>query len=213
MRMIIVRHGESEWNRVHRYQGQCDSALSELGVRQADALAERLRHEQIACIYTSVLQRAARTAEAIARLHPDVPRKQDDALLEIHHGEWQGKYADEVHASYGPGLYEWRWHPMRSQMPGGESFSNVLKRVIAFKERTIAEHRGQTIVASTHDVVVKVLVADALDMNMDRMNNIWIANASISIIDYSDQLPFLLCLGDAGFLGDLATSKDSQKAL
>ncbi len=213
MRMIIVRHGESEWNRIHRYQGQLDAPLSELGQRQADALAERLKAETLDHIYTSPLQRSAVTATTIARWHPDVPLHYDDALLEIHHGEWQGKYADEIHATYAEGLYEWRWYPMRSQMPGGESFSNVLKRTLAFQERLAVAHPGQNILVSTHDVVIKILVAHALGMDMNRMNNIWIGNASISIIDYSAALPFLVSLSDASHLGALATSREDQKAL
>lgn len=213
MRMIIVRHGESEWNRIHRYQGQLDAPLSELGLRQAEALAERLRHEQLDAIYTSPLQRAALTAEEIARFHPAVPMYQEPALLEIHHGEWQGKYAHEVVAQYADGLREWREHPTRSQMPGGESFSNVLKRTLDFKERICAAHAARTVLVSTHDVIVKILVADALGMNMDRLNRIWVTNASISVIEYGEDLPYLVSLSEACHLGQLASTREGQKAL
>jgi probable phosphoglycerate mutase len=211
--MLIVRHGESEWNRIHRYQGQLDAPLSELGRQQADALAEHLRAHSLDLIITSPLQRAAYTAQVIAQHHPGVPFETDDALLEIHHGEWQGKYADEIHGHYAAGLHEWRWRPTRSQMPGGESFSNVLKRTLDFQERMRTTHSGKTLLVSTHDVVIKMLVADALRMEWDRMNCLWISNASITAIDYTDPVPFLLSLGDASHLGKLAVSKDSQKAL
>src|SRR3989337_2728452 len=105
MRLILVRHGESEWNRIGRYQGQADAPLSDLGLRQADALANRLRHEQIDAIYTSPLQRARKTAEAIARFHPEIPFTEDPGLHEIHHGEWQGLLAHEVREKY-PELLE-----------------------------------------------------------------------------------------------------------
>lgn len=213
MRLIIVRHGESEWNRIHRYQGQLDAPLSELGLRQARALGERLRGEELAQIYTSPLQRAARTAEAIAENHPSVPFVYDDALLEIHHGEWQGKFADEIRAEYAAGLDEWRQHPTRSQMPGGESFSNILKRTLDFKEQLCAQHNDQSVLVSTHDVVVKILVADALGMNMDRINRIWVTNASISVIEYSDDLPYLVSLSEACHLGTLASTREGQKAI
>ena len=121
MRLIIIRHGESVWNREGRYQGQMDAPLSELGLRQAEALAERLRNEPLDAIFTSPLQRAARTAEAIARYHPHVPMHTALALLEIHHGEWQGLLVEEVIERYGDGLREWRQHPTRAQMPGGEA--------------------------------------------------------------------------------------------
>lgn len=213
MRLIIVRHGESEWNRIHRYQGQLDAPLSELGVRQAEALAERLKNERLDQIYTSPLQRAAHTAEAIARHHPDVPYADEPALLEINHGEWQGRYAHEIIEQYAAGLSEWRQHPTRSQMPGGESFSNVLKRSLDFLEAIQARHRDQTVLVSTHDVVVKILVADALGMNMDRINRIWVTNASISVIEYGDDLPYLVSLSEACHLGTLASTREGQKAL
>lgn len=213
MRMIIVRHGESEWNRIHRYQGQSDAPLSALGREQAEALAGHMQHTRLDAIYTSSLQRAAYTAEAIARFHPDVPLRHDDGLLEIHHGEWQGKYAHEISEQYAAGLYEWRRYPTRSQMPGGESFSNVLKRTLDFQTRMRAAHQGQTILVSTHDVILKILIADALGMNMDRMNCIWITNASISTIDYSGEMPFLLGLSETAHLGSLAVTHENQKAI
>lgn len=213
MRLIIVRHGESEWNRIHRYQGQLDAPLSDLGLRQAEALATRLKGEQLGQIYSSPLQRAARTAEAIAVHHPEVPFAFSDALLEIHHGEWQGKFADEILAGYAEGLREWREHPTRSQMPGGESFSNVLKRTLDFREQIYARHQDETVLISTHDVIVKILVADALGMNMDRINRIWVTNASISVIEYGSDLPYLVSLSEACHLGTLASTREGQKAL
>ncbi len=213
MRMIIVRHGESEWNRIHRYQGQIDAPLSELGLRQAEALAERLKNETIAAIFASPLQRAALTAEAIARYHPTVPFYREPALLEINHGEWQGKYAHEIVEQYAEGLREWRQHPTRSQMPGGESFSNVLKRTLDFQERIRHEYQNRTVLVSTHDVVIKILVADALGMNMDRLNRIWVTNASISVIEYGEDLPYLVSLSEACHLGHLASTREGQKAL
>jgi probable phosphoglycerate mutase len=213
MRLIIVRHGESEWNKIGRYQGQEDAALSDLGQRQAKALAGRLQTEKIHAIYASPLQRAANTARAIAEFHPDVPFHTENALLEIHHGDWQGLYSPDVKARYGTELREWQLYPTRSQMPNGESFSNILKRVVDFKERIEADHTGETILLSTHDVVVKILVADALGINMDRINRLWITNASISVIEYGNDLPYLVSLSEACHLGKLATVRENQTAI
>jgi phosphoserine phosphatase len=213
MRLIIIRHGESEWNRIGRYQGQADAPLSELGLRQAAALAERLRNERFDAIYTSPLQRAAKTAESVAQHHPTVPFFTEPALLEIHHGDWQGLMVDEVKERYGEGLAEWRMHPTRAQMPGGESFSNILKRVLDLKDRLLERYRDGMVLVSTHDVVVKILVSDALGMNMDRINRIWVTNASISSIEYGDDLPYLVSLSEACHLGRLETARENQKAL
>ena len=213
MRLVIVRHGESEWNRIGRYQGQSDAPLSALGLRQAEALAGRLSDEPLDIIFTSPLQRAAKTAEAIARHHPEIPFVSESALLEIHHGDWQGLLTDEVVTRYGAGLREWRLHPTRAQMPGGESFSNILKRVLDFKDRLCQEYSSRDVLISTHDVVVKILVADALGMNMDRINRIWVTNASISVIEYGDDLPYLVSLSEACHLGRLESVREHQKAL
>src|ERR687885_725203 len=213
MRLILVRHGESEWNRIGRYQGQADAPLSALGLQQADALANRLKREQIDAIYTSPLQRARNTAEAIACYHPHVPFTEDPALYEIHHGVWQGRLAAEVRERYSELLEEWRLFPTRCQMPGGESFSNILKRTLNFRERMARLHPGGTVLISTHDVVIKILIADALGMNMDRINRIWVTNASISVIEYGDDLPYLVSLSEACHLGRLETARENQKAI
>ena len=213
MRLILVRHGESEWNRIGRYQGQEDAPLSELGLRQAEALANRLRHEPIDAIYTSPLQRAKRTAEAIARFHPDVPFIDDAALCEIHHGAWQGLLAAEVRERYAETFEEWRTFPTRCQMPGGESFSNILKRTLNLRERICRLYSEGTVLLSTHDVVIKILIADALGMHMDRINRIWVTNASISVVEYTEDIPFLVSLSEACHLGQLETVREKQVAL
>lgn len=214
MRLILVRHGESEYNRIGRYQGQVDAPLSELGLRQAEALAKRLATEKLDAIYASPLQRAYRTGKAIAQYHPSVPFYEEPAIVEIHHGDWQGLYAAEVRERYAEDLEEWRSYPTRSQMPNGESFSNILKRTLNFQERLCGQYdRNASVVVSTHDVVVKILVADALGMHMDRINRLWITNASISVIEYTDSLPFLVSLSEACHLGHLETVREKQEAI
>lgn len=213
MRLFLVRHGESEWNRIHRYQGQLDTNLTELGLQQAELLGTRLSSETVDCIYTSPLQRCSLTARAIAAHHPQAPLIEDRAIIEIDHGEWQGLSAEEVNSRYGAGLAEWRRFPTRSQMPGGESFSNVLKRSLDFRDRLLAERGDQAIAVSTHDVIVKILIADALGMAMDRINRIWIGNASISIVDYGSDLPYLAALSESCHLGNIASTPAGQKAL
>ena len=213
MRLILVRHGESEWNRTGRYQGQEDAPLSGLGLQQAQALANRLRNEKIDAIYASPLQRARKTAEAISQFHPNTPFVEDRALFEIHHGAWQGLLASEVRERYPDLLEEWRTYPTRCQMPGGESFSNILKRTLNFRERVCSQHSEGSVLISTHDVVIKILIADALGMHMDRINRIWVTNASISVVEYTDELPFLVSLSEACHLGHLETVREKQEAV
>jgi broad specificity phosphatase PhoE len=213
MLLTIVRHGESEWNRLNLYQGQQDSALSELGTRQVAALGAALRTASFDVIYTSPLRRAADTAAAVHAHHPQVPLHRESALLEISHGDWEGRPAAEIARDFPAELAEWKQRPTRSQMPNGESFSNVLKRVLDFREELQRRHHGRRVLLATHDVICKVLIADALAMPMDRINRIWVANTSVTRIDYRDDPPYLIALADAAHLAELAVDHTQQQGL
>src|SRR5919199_1272542 len=129
-KIYLVRHGESEWNRVHRYTGQQDPPLSELGWHQAECLARRLEAESLAAIYASPLQRACQTATPTAE-RLNLPILLDAGLAEIHHGLWEGLTSHEVAAQYGDGLAQWRAQPHLAVMPEGESLDEVGRRAIA----------------------------------------------------------------------------------
>ena len=96
---------------------------------------------------------------------------------------------------------------------GSRCFELDLPAVLDFKERLCQEYHGRNVLISTHDVVVKILVADALGMNMDRINRIWVTNASISVIEYGEDLPYLVSLSEACHLGRLETIRERQKAI
>src|SRR6476659_3119309 len=99
MNILLVRHGETAWNREGRYQGRTDIPLSPDGEAQVQALALRLTHVPISIAVSSPLSRARRTAEAILAGRP-TKLDFDDGLLEISHGEWEGKLSSEVELSH-----------------------------------------------------------------------------------------------------------------
>ena len=89
IRVLLVRHGETDWNAQRRYQGQTDVPLNEAGRRQADALAERLAGEEISAVLSSDRQRARQTALAIAAPH-GLPVQEEPRMCEIALGDWEG---------------------------------------------------------------------------------------------------------------------------
>jgi broad specificity phosphatase PhoE len=148
--LAFVRHGESEWVREGRFQGQGDSPLSELGRRQAlltaRRIARRARRPQLPlpagaprAIVHSPLARAAETASLIARavstgrgdaaVEAAIPLQADEGLLEIGQGEWEGLPGTEVTARWGEVLDSWRRDPLTAWAPGGESIAEVDVRV------------------------------------------------------------------------------------
>jgi broad specificity phosphatase PhoE len=167
-RLLLVRHGQTAWNvgagNGERFRGQIDLPLNDVGLAQAQALAERLAHEPIAAAYSSPLQRALQTAQPIAeRLRLSV--QPHPGLLDINYGAWQGHSSAEVAARW-PELHrQWREEPERLHLPDGESFDIVRERALAAVQDICARHPGEIVLLVAHQVVNKVLVCAMLGLS------------------------------------------------
>ena len=126
--LILVRHGETDWNRDQRWQGHADRPLNETGREQARAIAEELASEQIDAIYTSDLARARETAELIAE-RAGVPFVLEPQLREIDVGEWQGLTRPEIEERYPEGFRN--WHERGHGWERGETYDELAERVLA----------------------------------------------------------------------------------
>ncbi|MBV8636849.1 MAG: histidine phosphatase family protein [Candidatus Eremiobacteraeota bacterium] len=157
MIVSIVRHGETDWNREGRYQGQRESRLTETGRQQANALADALGGARISRVISSPLARCVDTAAPLAaRLGVDI--EVDRRLIEISHGTWEGRLREDLEREDPEVLRAWRETPERVRFEGGESLDDVMQRWRAFA-RTIGENADVAIV--THDVLVRLALLDA----------------------------------------------------
>jgi len=127
VRLILVRHGETPWNEVHRFQGISDIELSPKGTSQAKSLAESLKREPLEAIYTSPLIRARQTAEQIARYH-DCPLVIDEGLKELNQGQLEGLTVEDLRRDYAVFLKKWMKNPGSTRLPQGESLGHLQKR-------------------------------------------------------------------------------------
>ncbi len=160
VRLLVVRHGETSWNRAGRYQGCLDTRLSAAGRRQAEALARALTDRRIEAVYSSPLRRALETARAIAAVHGR-PLHTEAALREICHGAWEGLTVREVAAAF-PVLWAlWYRRPDRAVMPGGESLADVKARVLPAIARIVRHHAQGAVCVVTHGVTARVILARA----------------------------------------------------
>ncbi len=168
--IILVRHGETEWNIKEVFRGRIDIGLNEAGLKQAELLAQYLSDVKIDAIYTSPLKRAFTTAEMIARYHKlDV--EVDPGLIDFDFGEWQGLTRQEVRDRY-PELYAvWISHPDQAKMPAGESLDEVRIRAMSVIEKVIAKYKGNVVLVS-HRVVSKVLICSLLGLDNSHFWNI-----------------------------------------
>ncbi|MDD9909651.1 MAG: histidine phosphatase family protein [Ahrensia sp.] len=136
-RFYFLRHGETEWNKTHKTQGQLNSQLNATGRGQAERAAEALKNEPIARIVASPLDRVRDTAQVVARFH-NVDLTFDDALMECHLGDHQGQ-------PHGPWLAQY-WEG-RHDPPNGETFADFVERVWAAMVRAAALGPNTLIVA------------------------------------------------------------------
>ncbi len=162
--ILLIRHGETEWNAAEIFRGRADIALNENGLRQAGLLAEYLKDKQIDAIYASPLKRARNTAEIIAGRHGLEVKTVTD-LIDINFGEWQGLSHREVKDRYGELYTEWINHPDRVRFPGGESLGEVRQRAQEWVNKIVAEYEGKTVALVSHRVVNKVLVCALLGLD------------------------------------------------
>jgi len=162
----VARHGETDWNRAGRYQGRLESTLTELGRRQALALAEALRGSGARRVIASPLSRCVETARPLAAAL-GVELETDERLLEIAHGTWEGRLRAEIEGNDPSTLYAWLHDPGNVRFEGGESLADVAARWNAFAAALGETHDDAVVV--THDVLVRVCILLASARPMARL--------------------------------------------
>jgi probable phosphoglycerate mutase len=184
MNILLVRHGETTWNREGRYQGRTDIPLSDTGQAQVRALGERLKDVPIAVAYASPLSRAKNTAEAILAGRT-TPLWLEAGLLEISHGEWEGKLASDVEISHAEMFGVWRTRPGRASPagPGAETLGDVESRAWAVLEK-ICDGLGpdDTALVAAHDAVNRVILCRVLGLPLERIWSFRQAPASLNVL-------------------------------
>ncbi len=202
--IILVRHGETEWNRQIIFRGRADIELSETGAKQAELLAKYLSQAGVAAIYSSPLKRALKTAEAIASYHR-LDIKTTSGLIDFDYGKWQGLPHQVVKASYQELYAAWLKSPHRVKMPAGESLDDVTKRAIGVVDEVIGQHEG-TVVLVSHRVVNKVLICALMGLDNSHFWNIKQDVGAITIFTYENDCFILTRHNDTSFLKAIPTT-------
>lgn len=168
MRIILVRHGETEWNRLGIFQGRSDIPLNARGKAEARAQADALKHEPIAAIYSSPLVRAGETARIIQQFHPDLELVMDDGLMEMDLGDFEGLKASDWARQFPEFRDSWQRHPSWLKMPGGECLAEVQHRMLETLNRRADRHRpGQTLLVCSHNFAILSIRCHALGIHLD----------------------------------------------
>ena len=204
--IIIVRHGQTEWNIKGIPQGYLDSPLTPRGLAQAKALGQRLARENFTALYSSDLGRAVQTAVEISNVtgHGIIT---DARLRERHLGIFQGLNGEEIVAKYPE-----ERRLMRSQgpgyvIPGGESMVQQVERNIACLNELAARHEGEQIVVVTHGGVVSAFFRHTLEISLEAPRRFEFVNAGINVFVRDEGNWMLLTWGDVSHLAPGAASE------
>lgn len=203
MRLILVRHGQTEWNQLGRIQGRTDIPLNDTGIMQARAAGEWLSQRRIDAVYSSPMQRAFDTATEIARPY-GLPVIILDDIIEIDFGLWEKKTADELKKLYPEYWNDWSWHldEEKSANMQAESAYTILNRVkralnSIFEENTA----GSTAVVVSHTMPIKLIMANAIGLPLKSLQSIKVGNCGICELDMNtDMSGSLITWNESGYL-------------
>ncbi|MBH8573450.1 histidine phosphatase family protein [Nostocaceae cyanobacterium CENA369] len=219
VRLLLVRHGETEWNRQTRFQGQIDVPLNDNGRQQAQKAGEFLQDVAIDFAVSSSMLRPKETAEIILRHHPDIKLELQDGLREISHGLWEGKLEEEIEQEFPGELQRWRTQPAAVQMPEGENLQQVWERSVAAWQsivQTALNNQLKTGLIVAHDATNKTLLCHILGLPTENFWNFRQGNGAVSVIDYStglNGLPVLQAMNITAHLGGGVLDKTAAGAL
>jgi probable phosphoglycerate mutase len=201
-RLLLVRHGQSTWNRERRIQGQLDPPLSEEGRLQAAQLGRRLAGRQFAGFYASDLKRASETALVIAeavRVEPEPMA----GLREIYLGEWEGLRTEELAGRFPDAWASWTEEPDWDLVPGGERAEAFEARVTGALDSIFARHtEGGDVLVITHGGVIQIALHHVVGRASRGIFPFRIQNASLSVLEKRNGRVVVSGVNDIGHLED-----------
>ena len=206
-RIILVRHGETNWNLEGRFQGQINIPLNKNGQSQALSAAKFLESVDIDKAFTSSMSRPRKTAEIILKSHSGITLNEKEELIEIGHGLWEGKLEAEIKENWPDLLNRWQTKPETVQMPEGENLEEVWTRAVQCWENICKDlDSQQTALVVAHDAVNKTILCHILGLPPSDIWMIKQGNGGISIIDIPEdlsQLNIVVCLNLTSHLGGI----------
>ena len=208
--ILLVRHGQTDWNLAHRWQGHLDIPLNETGRRQARLLACRLATLPIKAIYTSDLVRASETAEIVAK-QLNIQPILDPALRERNGGRFQALTFDELQDRY-PEIWR-RVRLENATPPGGESLLVVAERLTGAYEAIGRRHKGEMVILVSHGGALNLLISHIVGLPLGQPAKISLrGNTGFSIIEIGDDGGRLVALNDIHHL-ESSSDPDLAKSL
>ena len=214
--ILLIRHGETDWNAVKRLQGHCDIALNAHGQVQADALGQALRDEPLAAIISSDLQRARQTAQALAvRQAGPLQVICDPGLRERCYGAFEGLYYSDISQRYPAAFAAWQARDIDAVFPpgarAGESFRAFYARSVTAMLHWARRYPGQKIALVAHGGVLECAYRAALSLPLSTPRDFPVLNASVNRLRLEADALRLMSWGEVAHLDAMALDEVDQR--
>jgi probable phosphoglycerate mutase len=164
MKIIIVRHGETAWNREEIFRGRIDIPLSKNGLKQVRILSSSMKDFRIDKIFSSPLKRAIQTAKEIAKFQ-NAEFEIDHRLVDMSFGIWEGMSLEKVKRKFPEEYKIWKENPEKLKIPGGETLKDIRERVENFLKEKIFSLKKDKILIVSHRVINKILFFSLLGIS------------------------------------------------
>ena len=194
-KIILLRHGETEWNRLGKYQGQSDIALSEKGRCQAQTLAAHFPVRTLQAAYASDLQRAMETAR-VATSSFGCTVTAEPRLREVNFGDWEGLTYAEINEKWPNALNQFFSDTTKITIPNGESFETLKQRSDVAINKILEKHKKETVVVVAHGATIRAMICSALNLPLDYVWRIRQDNTAVNMVEYHKNNNIVTLLND-----------------
>ena len=208
MELVIIRHGETDWNRLERCQGVSDIPLNTTGRDQAKRLAESLKKEKFSAIFSSDLIRARETAEAIADVH-SLGVEYDTKLREMDQGEFEGLEFTHIREQYSDVLKQWTTDPENLRIPGGETLLEVQSRAWDAFSNIYDKFREDRVLVVSHNLTIITLLCKFSGKSLSSFREFIVRETSKSVVMCEESNYRISLLNDVGHL-DIYKKSDAK---
>jgi len=200
VKFFLVRHGETEWNKLGRFQGHQDITLNERGLAQAKETAKAAADWGHSAIYTSPLARTVQVAQEIAKVTP-LPVSQEPGLMELSLGDLEGVTGQEMREGWPEVFAAWRSNPEQVSMPNGESLAQLRDRAWRSILQIEQKHSADaSVVVISHNFAIRSIIGELLGVPLENFHRMSLSLASVCTFDSDDRGRRLISYNSTGHL-------------
>lgn len=185
MKLFLIRHGQTDWNLLGKYQGQTDIPLSDEGMRQTALLVQHFPADTLDVVYTSDLQRAWMTAAPLAEKF-SAPIHAEEALRELHFGAWEGLTYQEIAEGWPQEVDNLFGAPEKLQIPEGETFLALQQRAMAKIREIRAANEGKHVAVVAHGAITKAILTALLHIPLHYVWTLRQDNTAVNILRFDE---------------------------